>query len=60
MAGFQEPEMPLFEVAGSEGTEPPAQMVCEVPKLKIGVRFAFTVTVNVVAIAHWAPEGVKV
>ena len=60
MAGFHEPAMPLLDVAGSEGRLAPAQMVCEVPKLNTGVRLALTLTVNVVALAHWLPEGVNV
>ena len=51
-AGIQLPDMPLEDVPGSAGTVPPEQMVNEVPKLNAGVVLGFTVTVNVVAVAH--------
>lgn len=50
--GDQVPEIPLSDVAGNEGTLPPAQIVREVPKLNAGVMFGFTVTVKVVPLAH--------
>jgi beta-lactam-binding protein with PASTA domain len=43
--GLQVPLIPLADVAGSDGTVPPAQMVKEVPKLNTGVTFGLTVTV---------------
>ena len=52
--------MPLSEVAGNVGTVSPAQIVSEVPKLKAGVMFGFTVTVRVVPFAHWPTDGVNV
>ena len=39
---------------------PPAQMVRLVPKLNVGVTFGFTVTVNVVVVAHNPAVGVNV
>jgi hypothetical protein len=44
--------MLLVEVVGNVGTLPPLQMVNEVPKLKAGVIFGFTVTVKVALVAH--------
>ena len=58
--GLHTPVMPLIDVAGNAGTEVPAQMVCDVPKLKVGVMLGATVTVNVVGVAHCPGEGVKV
>jgi hypothetical protein len=52
--------MPLFDVAGSDGTGLPAQAVREVPKLNTGVRFGFTVTENVAVVAQSPAVGVKV
>jgi len=45
---------------GNAGTVPPAQIVRLVPKLKVGVIFGLTVTVNVVGTAHWPAVGVNV
>ena len=58
--GLHDPLIPLSEVAGSEGTAPPAQMDKAVPKLNVGVVFELTTTLNVVAVAHWPEDGVKV
>lgn len=58
--GFQVPLMPLDETEGSDGILPPEQTVRAVPKLKVGVLFGLTVTVNVVVVAHWPVAGVKV
>jgi predicted NUDIX family phosphoesterase len=44
--------MPLLELLSSVGTIAPAQMVNEVPKLKVGVIFGVTVKVNDVVVAH--------
>ena len=44
--------MPLADVAGSTGTLPPAQILSAVPKLKVGIMLALTVTVNVAPLAH--------
>ncbi len=54
------PLIPFVDVAGNTGTGDPAQMVNEVPKPKVGVRFGFTVTEIVVASAHCPASGVKV
>ena len=59
-AGFHEPVMLLSEVAGNVGTEPPPQIVSELPKLNVGITVGLTVTVNVVVVAHWPLVGVKV
>ena len=50
-AGLQVPVTPLSDVVGNEGTIPPAQIV-EFPKLKVGMVFGVTVTVNVVVAVH--------
>ena len=52
--------MLLSDVAGSEGTVPPAQMLSVVPKPNTGVILGVTVTVNVAGSAHWPAVGVKV
>jgi hypothetical protein len=52
--------MELVEVAGKAGTEPPEQIVSEVPKLKAGVTFWFTVTANVAVVAQSPAVGVNV
>lgn len=52
VAGLHVPVMPLVEVPGKAGTVPPEQIDKLVPKLKDGVRFGATVTLNVVVVAH--------
>jgi hypothetical protein len=52
--------MLLVDVFGKTGTAPPAHILNDVPKLKVGVMFGATVTVNVVGNAHCPPVGVKV
>ena len=52
--------MLLVDVLGSVGTDPPAHMVREVPKLKVGVMLGFTVTLNVAGNAHCPAVGVNV
>ena len=59
-AGVQLPVMPLPDVAGRAGTVPPAQTIIEVPKVKTGVMFGLTVTVNVTGGAQVPGVGVKV
>ena len=54
------PVIPLPEVVGNTGTFPPVQMAAEVPKLKVGVIFGLTVTVNVAGMVHPPPDGVKI
>ena len=44
--------MPFEEVVGKTGTDPPVQIVSDVPKLNAGIITGFTVTVNVVVTAH--------
>jgi hypothetical protein len=58
--GLHVPVMPLLEVPGKAGAVAPAHMARDVPKLKTGVMFGFTVTVNVAATAHWPASGVNV
>jgi hypothetical protein len=60
VAGVQVPVMPLFDVEGSDGTLAPAQILRVVPKLKPGVMFGFTVTLNVAGLAHTPELGVNV
>jgi hypothetical protein len=47
-------------VVVSDGTDPPAQMVREVPKLKAGVRFGFTVTLKLTGTAQTPAFGVNI
>ena len=56
------PLIPLTEAVGNVGTVLPAQIVCEVPKLKLGVRMGLTVTVKVTGAIHCSgvAVGVKV
>jgi hypothetical protein len=58
--GVHVPVIPLFDVAGKEGTVPPAQIVNEVPKLNVGVMFGATVTVKLIDGEHNPAEGVNV
>jgi hypothetical protein len=51
-AGFHVPDIPLSEVIGNAGTDPPTQIDKLVPKLNTGVRFGLIVTENVVGLAH--------
>ncbi len=44
--------MPSSEVAGNVRTDAPAQMVSDDPKLNVGDMFGFTVTLNIVDVAH--------
>jgi hypothetical protein len=60
IAGLHVPLMPLFDVVGNAGTEPPAQMFNEVPKLNVGVAFGLTVTEKFAVVAHCPPDGVNV
>jgi hypothetical protein len=52
--------MPLADVDGKDGTLPPAQIVNDVPKLKVGVIFGFTVSTKFVVVAHCGASGVNV
>ena len=58
--GFQVPVITFNDVVGNIGTAPPAQIVNEVPKLKLGVIFGLTVTVKVVGKAQRPASGVNV
>lgn len=51
---------PFVDVAGSVGTELPAQIDKAVPKLNVGVTLGCTVTDNVVDVAHCPAAGVNV
>ena len=51
-AGLQVPVIPLSDVAGNTGTDASAQIFNDVPKLNVGIAFALTVTVSVMAVAH--------
>lgn len=54
------PVMPLVDVVGNTGTDPPVHIVKLVPKSNTGIMFEVTVTVNVIAVAHCPAFGVKV
>ena len=59
-AGLHVPVILLEDDKGNTGTTPFAQIVRLVPKLNTGVIFGFTVTANVVEVAHCPLVGVKV
>ena len=46
------PLMLLSDVVGNTGTDPPAQIVSELPNENVGVTLGVTLTVNVVGTAH--------
>lgn len=50
--GLHVPTTPLVDVWTNVGTVPPAQIVRLVPKLKVGVMFGETTTLNVAVVAH--------
>ena len=52
VAGLQVPVMPLSEVVGSTGADPPLQSDKEVPKLNVAVILGLTVTVKLAVVAH--------
>ena len=54
------PLIPLVEVLGNRGTVPPAQIVAEAPKLKVGVEMGLTVTLKIAVGAHSPDAGVNV
>ena len=60
VAGLQVPVIPFEELVGNAGTVPPAQMVNDVPKEKVGVTLGFTVTTKLVGTAHSPAVGVNV
>ena len=58
--GAHVPVIPLFEVAGKDGTVAPSHTVIDVPKSNVGIVFGVTVTENVVGNAHTPAVGVNV
>jgi subtilisin family serine protease len=58
VAGDQVPVMPFVEVVGNVGAIEPEQIGAT--PAKVGVTAGFTVTVNIVEVAHWPASGVKV
>ena len=52
IAGFQVPVIPFDDALGKVTTPSPSQIVTLAPKVKEGVIFGFTVTVNVVPVTH--------
>jgi len=52
--------MPFVDVVTKVGTLRPAHIIKVVPKLKAGVMFGLTVTVNVAVVAHCPASGVNV
>lgn len=58
--GLQVPVIPFVDVVGNVGTVPPAQIVRFVPKLKSGVTFGLTVTINKAVVPHCPAPGVNV
>ena len=58
--GLHVPFIPFNDVVGKVGIVPPAHIFNEVPKLKVGVMFGVTVTVNVAGLAHCPALGVNV
>jgi hypothetical protein len=57
-AGDQVPVIPFVDVVGNTGATEPEQNGATAAKF--GVTLGFTVTVNVVVVAHWPASGVKV
>jgi hypothetical protein len=52
--------MPFVDVVGNAGTEAPAHMASDVPKLNAGVTRGLTTTFLVTAIPHCPAAGVKI
>ena len=52
IAGLQVPIIPFVDVEGRMGTLPPEQILRDVPKEKMGVAFAVTVTFIVTGMPH--------
>lgn len=57
--GLHVPVIPLVDVAGNTGTDVPAQIAIEVPKLNVGVTIGLTVTTKFMVNAHCPTLGVK-
>jgi len=51
-AGFHVPTIPFVDVVGNAGRFAPIQTDVDKPKLKVGVKIGFTVTVNVAVVAQ--------
>ena len=58
--GLQVPAIPLTDVPGSAGTDPPSQITREVPKLNTGVVLEFTFTEKLAEVAHRPAAGENV
>ena len=58
--GLHVPVIPFVDVVGKVGTDPPAQIFNDIPKLNVGVAIEFTVTVNITGVAHCPASGVNV
>jgi hypothetical protein len=59
-AGLHVPVILFSDVLGNSGTFPPAQIFSVVPKLKVGIIFGVTVTLNIASVAHCPDVGVKI
>jgi hypothetical protein len=51
-AGLHVPVTPFVETRGNRGTVDPAQIVCVVPKLNVGISIGLTVTVKFTELIH--------
>jgi hypothetical protein len=60
VAGLHVPVTPFVEVPGNDGTDPPAQILSDVPNANAGTTFGFTVTSNTIGKAHKPAVGVNV
>ena len=59
-AGFQVPVMPLSDVFGNVGTDPPAHILRVVPNANVGTILGLTVTASAAVVAHRPAVGVKI
>ena len=60
MDGLHVPLILLVDTLDNEGTDPPVQILNDVPKLNVGVMFGVTITLKVVLVAHSPGVGIKV
>jgi hypothetical protein len=60
IAGLHVPLTPFADLAGNAGTVPPAHIVIDVPKLKLGNVLGVTVTLKLTGVAHDPAAGVNV
>lgn len=60
VAGLQVPLIPLSDVVGRAGTDPPEHILRLEPNGNVGGTFGFTVTSNMAVVAHNPAVGVKV